>query len=240
MAEFTLAGLTILRCDVVIPQSGLLHGDVQLAGIAAPAAGTTATLVLGATSRRVYVEDSGAPYNQPRCRIGAGTGKLTGRAADQALLVPSDYQQIGLDVVARDILEQAGEQVGDLIALANYVAAQWQTNAERAMEALQRLLRQPNVQAVASGQAPPLLDLWCERDGKISVRKTQWTNTYSTTQTRGVKPQERQIVLMMDDSAVEPGVRVQTQWGSFDVERAQYLLDPDDARSQLTCRAWYK
>ncbi len=240
MPEFTLGGQPILRCDVVIPQSGLLHGDIQLQGTAAPAAGTTAALVLGTVSRQVYVEDSGAPYAQPRCRIGAGAGKLTSRATDQVLLTPTDYQQISLDVIARDILAQAGEAAGDLSALADYVATQWQVNAERAIEALQRLLHQPNLQAAAAGQVPPLLDLWCEHDGKISVRKTQWSATYSTTQLRGVKPQERQVVLMMDDSAVEPGVRVQTQFGSYDVERVQYLLDPEDSRSQLTCRAWYK
>jgi hypothetical protein len=239
MAACTLGGVPILRCDVVIPRSGLLHGDVQLQAAAAPARGSTATLVLGTVSRQVYIEDSGAPYQQPRCRIGAGAGKLTAGAVNAVLLEPSDYQQVGLDVVARDILTQAGEQVGDLSALQAYVVPQWQISAERPIAALQRVLRQPNLQAYAQRQAPPILDLWCEHDGRISVRQTTWAQTFATTQVRGAKPQERQIVLMMDDSAVEPGIQVQTQFGSFNAERVQYLLDPQDARSQLTCRVWY-
>ena len=47
------------------------------------------------------------------------------------------------------------------------------------------------------------------------------------------------VDLFADDGVVEPGVTVQTLFGSFDALRTQYILDPDDDRGGLRIRAWY-
>jgi hypothetical protein len=224
MAIGTLNGEALIACDFVQARWGLWHADVLLQGEIAPGEGAAVTLTLGTVERSGTVINAGQPYGQARCRIVGGKGKL-----QCALLTPSDYSQVGLDVIARDILTQAGETPGsNLTPLASTVVEQWQLCQETAWEALQRVFR-----------ARPDLDLWCERNGSLSARSVTWTQTISTEDVRGLKPQERQLVLMIDDSNIEPGVVVSTVYGDFRCERVQYELDPGDTRSSLTARMWY-
>lgn len=224
MAIGLLNGEALMMCDFVQARWGLWHADVLLQGDAAPAEGVSVTLTLGTVERAGTVINSGAPYGQARARIVGGMGKLQAGA----LLVPSDYSQVGLDVVARDILTQAGETSGDLTPLASTVVEQWQLCQETPWQALQRVFR-----------ARPDLDLWCEHNGSLSARSVTWTQVFSTQDVRGLKPQERQLVLMIDDSTVEPGIVVSTVYGDYRCERVQYELDPSDTRSALTARVWY-
>jgi len=224
MAIGTLNGEALIACDFVQARWGLWHADVLLQGEVAPSEGAAVTLTLGTVERAGTVINAGQPYGQARCRVVGGKGKLQAGA----LLTPSDYSQVGLDVIARDILTQAGEISGDLTPLASTVVEQWQLCRETAWEALQRVFR-----------ARPDLDLWCERNGSLSARSVTWTQTISTEDVRGLKPQERQLVLMIDDSNIEPGVVVSTVYGDFRCERVQYELDPGDTRSSLTARMWY-
>ena len=224
MAIGTLNGEALITCDFVQARWGLWHADVLLQGEVAPSEGAAVMLTLGTVERSGTVINAGQPYGQARCRIVGGKGKLQAGA----LLTPSDYSQVGLDVIARDILTQAGETPGDLTPLASTVVEQWQLCQETAWEALQRVFR-----------ARPDLDLWCERNGSLSARSVTWTQTISTEDVRGLKPQERQLVLMIDDSNIEPGVVVSTVYGNFRCERVQYELDPGDTRSSLTARLWY-
>ena len=84
----------------------------------------------------------------------------------------------------------------------------------------------------------PGLALWAEHDGSLSVRQTTWTQTVALLH-RAIVPQEKMLDLFADDGVVEPGVTVQTLFGSFDALRTQYILDPDDDRGGLRIRAWY-
>jgi len=225
MALGALNGEALIACDFVQARWGLWHADVLLQGEIAPGEGAAVTLTLGTVERSGTVINAGQPYGQARCRIVGGKGKLQACA----LLTPSDYSQVGLDVIARDILTQAGETPGsNLTPLASTVVEQWQLCQETAWEAIQRVFR-----------ARPDLDLWCERNGSLSARSVTWTQTISTEDVRGLKPQERQLVLMIDDSNIEPGVVVSTVYGDFRCERVQYELDPGDTRSSLTARMWY-
>lgn len=224
MAIGTLNGEALIACDFVQSRWGLWHADVLLQGEVAPGEGAAVTLTLGTVERSGTVVNAGQPYGQARCRIVGGKGKLQAGA----LLTPSDYSQVGLDVIAYDILTQAGETPGDLTPLASTVVEQWQLCQETAWEALQRVFR-----------ARPDLDLWCERNSSLSARSVTWTQVISTEDVRGLKPQERQLVLMIDDSTIEPGIVVSTVYGDFRCERVQYELDPGDTRSSLTARLWY-
>lgn len=224
MAIGTLNGEPLIACDFVQARWGLWHADVLLQGEVAPSEGAAVTLTLGTVERSGTVVNAGQPYGQARCRLVGGKGKLQ----DRVLLTPSDYSQQGLDVVARDILTQAGETIGDLTPLASTVVEQWQLCQETAWEALQHVFR-----------ARPDLDLWCERNGSLSARSVTWTQTINTEDVRGLKPQERQLTLMIDDSTVEPGIVVSTIYGDYRCERIQYELDPSDTRSALTARVWY-
>lgn len=221
MSIATLAGQTLLRLDLVIPPSGLWTADAQLEGTDAPALGPT-SITIGSVTRAGTIVDTGAPYGQPRCRVVAGSGGLG--TSDVA---PNEYGQVQLSRVASDIISDAGEKVGNLDALSLTIATSWQLVKEGAWLALQRVLRQV-----------PGLSLWTEHDGSLSVRQTAWTQTVALLH-RAIVPQEKMLDLFADDGVVEPGVMVQTLFGSFNALRTQYILDPDDDRGGLRIRAWY-
>lgn len=226
MAIATLDDDNLLRLDLMIPRWGLWHTDAQLEGTAAPAVGQGVTLTVGGVARAGTVTRSGSPYGQTRCRIVGGSGGL-----ESEILDAKDYGQVTLAMIVRDILSAAGESLGVLTPLDAIIAPQWQRVRERAWQALQRALRQA-----------PDLDLWCERDGRISVRNTVWSDATSVnayTDYRGVIPQEKGVVLFGNTGDIEPGVRVVTLQGSFDLERVQYILNPDDDRSALRVNGWY-
>jgi len=212
----------LLKLDLMIPRWGPWHADAMLEGTVAPVVGSSVSLVVGGVSRAGTVKRSGAPYGQVRCRIVGGAGKLG------ALCQPKDYGQVTAMAVGRDILDQVGETVGDLSPLSAVVLPQWQLLQETAGEALQRVFRQA-----------PGLDLWCERSGALSARQTTWTRSVGALW-RGILPQERGAVLFADSGEIEPGVRVTTLHGDFDIERAQYVLDPNDERSALRLSIWYR
>lgn len=221
MSIATLAGQNLLRLDLVIPPSGLWTADAQLEGTDAPALGPT-SITIGNVTRSGTVVATGAPYGQPRCRVVAGSGGLG--TSDAA---PNEYGQVQLSRVASDIIGEAGEQVGNLDALSLTIVTGWQLVQESAWLALQRVLRQV-----------PGLSLWAEHDGSLSVRQTAWTQTVALLH-RAIVPQEKMLDLFADDGVVEPGVTVQTLFGSFNALRTQYILDPDDDRGGLRIRAWY-
>lgn len=206
----------------MIPRWGLWHADAQLEGTAAPAVGSRVSLVVGGVSRSGTVTRSGDPYGQARCRIVAGNNGLETKE-----LKPRDYGQVTAAQIVADILADSGETTGDLSALNGIVTAQWQRSRERAWQALQYAMRQA-----------PGLDVWVEHDGRVSVRETAWTMSVNALW-RGIIPQEKGIVLFGDTGDIEPGVRIVTLQGNFDVERVQYVLDPDDDRSALKINAWY-
>ena len=228
MALALLNGQPLLRLDFFQGRFGSWTADCQLQGEEAPAEGELVQLQIGSVVRVGTVENSGAPYAQPRCRVIGGAGKLGARQVDDVVLDPIDYGQVTLSAVMTDILVSAGEVPGDLSALDDTVVPQWQIVQERAVQALQRVFRQR-----------PDLDLVCEHDGSFSARLRDFSVTVSNDDVRGIKPQERQLVLMVDDSAIEPGVTVSTQYGDYRCERIQYELDPTDTRSSLAARVWY-
>ncbi len=221
MSIATLAGQTLLRLDLVIPPSGLWTADAQLEGTDAPALGPT-DVTIGTVTRSGTIVATGVPYGQPRCRVVAGSGGLS--TTDVA---PNEYGQVQLSRVASDIIGEAGEKVGNLAALSLTIVTGWQLVQESAWLALQRVLRQV-----------PGLSLWAEHDGSLSVRQTTWTQTVALLH-RAIVPQEKMLDLFADDGVVEPGVTVQTLFGSFDALRTQYILDPDDDRGGLRIRCWY-
>ena len=210
-----------MRLDLVIPPSGVWTADAQLEGTDAPAEGPT-EITIGSVTRVGTVVATGAPYGQPRCRVVACSGGLG--TSDVA---PNEYGQVQLSRVASDIISEAGEKVGNLDALSLTIATSWQLVQESAWLALQRVLRQV-----------PRLSLWAEHDGSLSVRQTAWTQTVTLLH-RGIVPQEKMLDLFADDGVVEPGVTVQTLFGSFNALRTQYILDPDDDRGGLRIRVWY-
>lgn len=223
MAVALLDDKVLLRLDLTIPKWGLWTCDAQLEDVSAVADGKRVVLDVGGVKRTGTVKRSGAPYGQPRCRVVGGAGKL------DAVIAAKDYGQVTLYSVVGDILRAAGETVGDLSPLLFVIVPQWQRVQERAWQALQRAMRQV-----------PDLDLWCERSGSISVRKTVWTRTVSAyAEYRGIMPQEKHLVLFSDSADVEPGVKVRTAQGDYDAERVQYVLDPDDDRSALRGNVWY-
>ena len=221
MSIATLAGQNIMRLDLVIPPSGLWTADAQLEGTDAPALGPT-SITIGSVTRAGTITATGAPYGQPRCRLVAGSGGL-----GTSDVTPSEYGQVQLSRVASDIMGEAGEKAGNLDALSLTIVSSWQLVQEGAWLALQRVLRQV-----------PGLSLWAEHDGSLSVRQTAWTQTVALLH-RGIVPQEKMLDLFTDDGAVEPGVTVQTLFGSFNALRTQYILDPDDDRGGLRIRVWY-
>ena len=218
----TLAGQNLLRLDLVIPPSGLWTADAQLDDTEAPTLGLTSSITIGNVSRVGTIVATGAPYGQPRCRVVAGSGGLS-----TTVVTPNEYGQVQLSRVASDIMTEAGEKVGNLDALSLTIVTSWQLVREGAWLALQRVLRQV-----------PGLSLWVEHDGSLSVRQTTWTQTVALLH-RAIVPQEKMLDLFADDGVVEPGVTVQTLFGSFDALRTQYILDPDDDRGGLRIRAWY-
>ena len=221
MSIATLAGQNLLRLDLVIPPSGLWTADAQLEDTDAPALGPT-SITIGNVNRVGTVVATGAPYGQPRCRVVAGSGGLGTTEVE-----PNEYGQVQISQVARDIMAEAGEKVGNLDALSLTIVTSWQLVREGAWLALQRVLRQV-----------PGLSLWAEHDGSLSVRQTTWTQTVALLH-RAIVPQEKMLDLFADDGVVEPGVTVQTLFGSFDALRTQYILDPDDDRGGLRIRVWY-
>ena len=221
MSIATLAGQDLLRLDLVIPPSGLWTADAQLEGTDAPAEGPT-SITIGSVTRAGTIFATGAPYGQPRCRVVAGSGGLS--ITDVA---PNEYGQVRLSQVASDIISEAGEKVGNLDTLSLTIASSWQLVQEGAWLALQRVLRQV-----------PGLSLWVEHDGSLSVRQTAWTQTVALLH-RAIVPQEKMLDLFADDGVVEPGITVQTLFGSFNALRTQYVLDPDDDRGGLRVRVWY-
>lgn len=220
MSIATLAGQNLLRLDLVIPPNGLWTADAQLEGTEALALGAT-DITIGTVTRAGTIVATGAPYGQPRCRVVAGSGGL---GTDVA---PNEYGQVQLSRVAGDIMSEVGERVGNLDALSLTIVTSWQLVQESAWLALQRVLRQV-----------PGLSLWAEHDGFLSVRQTAWTQTVALLH-RAIVPQEKMLDLFADDGVVEPGVTVQTLFGSFNALRTQYILDPDDDRGGLRIRAWY-
>lgn len=220
MSIATLAGQNLLRLDLVIPPSGLWTADAQLEGEDAPALGPT-SITVGSVIRVGTVVATGAPYGQPRCRVVAGSGGLGTTEVE-----PNEYGQVQLSRVASDIISEAGERVGNLDALSLTVVSSWQLVREGAWLALQRVLRQV-----------PGLSLWTEHDGSLSVRQTTWAQTVALLH-RAIVPQEKMLDLFADDGVVEPGVTVQTLFGSFNALRTQYILDPDDDRGGLRIRCW--
>ncbi len=222
MSLVTLDGAAVLRLDLIIPQWGPHHSDVQLEGSVAPAVGARVSLNVAGTSRVGTVIRAGAPYQQPRVRVVGGAGKL------DTVIEPKDYGQTTLAAVVSDILTMAGETVGNLDALQAVVVQQYQLVQQRAWNALQSAL----------GLAKTL-NLWCEHDGSFSVRETVWTQSVGALW-RGVVPQEAMVQLFGDVGTIEPGVTVTTvEQGDFNVNRVQYKLDPTDQRSQLSINAWY-
>jgi len=223
MSLVTLNNASVLRLDFIQSSYGPWTADVQLDASVAPAVGSQVSLAIVNTARVGTVIRAGAPYQQPRVRVFGGVGKLS-------TVLPSakDYGQVTLAAVMRDILTAAGEKPGNLSALQNSIVQRYQTAAERASFALQRVFK-----------LAPGLDLWCERDGTFSARKMPFTTSEGAL-VRGVLPQESSVVLFGDTGSIEPGMVVSTLYGDFKVERVQYTLEPNDSRSQLTVQVWYQ
>lgn len=222
MSLVELSGVEVLRLDFMQSSYGPWTADVQLDGDVAPAVDVQVRLLIVDTMRVGTVVRSGSPYGQPRCRIVGGGAKLS-----RTLPTARDYGQIALSSIVTDILRNVGELVGDVSALSGFIVQRYQTAQERASFALQRLLK-----------LTPGLDLWCERNGSFSVRKAPFTVTESSL-TRGVLPQENQVVLFGDTGTIEPGIIVSTINGDYKAERVQYELEPMDSRAQLTAKVWY-
>lgn len=219
-----LGNYELTRLDCTIPPWGRLTADCQLQGSTAPAVGTQLQLTIAGTSRTVTVAQGAAPYEQPRVRVVGG--------ADKWDFVPKtdqikDYGQVSLSTVARDLLVLAGEKPGNLSALSN-IAKSWQTYQERAIQGLARVFRRQ-----------PALDLWCERDGTFSARTRPFSTTVAAL-ARGVLPHQKQVLVFVDEGAIEPGVVLSTLYGDYRIERVQYELEPQDSSGQLTARCWYE
>lgn len=224
MALCSLGDIELTRLDCMIPPWGRLTADCQLQGNKTPALGSQVSLSIAGTSRLVTVIAGSAPYEQPRCRVVGGYGKLDFVPKVEQL---KDYGQVSYSTIAKDVLSLAGEKPGDLSAL-NGIAKSWQTFQERAAQALARVFRRQ-----------PALDLWCEHDGTFSARQRLFQRTLSVL-ARGVLPHDKQLLVFVDSGEIEPNVILETLYGDFKLDRVQYELEPNDGRGQLTARCWFQ
>lgn len=215
---------TVVAGNLMVPRSGLWTADLLLGDDATPpAVGEVVTLTAYDRARVGYVAEVGDEYLQLRVRVVAGRGLLGATVRAQ------NYRGYSLADVARDVLRDCGEAVGDLSGL-TLSPPTWVRQAGAARSALRRVLR-------AQG-SESLTRLLAEPDGSLSV--VPWVpaplaELEGSLTPLAVWPQDRTADVGPDlTTKYEPGQIVSVFGRELTILRVLYDLGND-----LRARFWY-
>lgn len=216
MGFATVNDLDILAGTVCLPRAGVWHADLEADASDATALVGAVTVVIGSLTLKGTAFRSGAFVERAAVRV------VGGAAGFAKSLAPKGYRAPTVQIVAKDILGDAGEALSSTVDAA-LVATQlpaWVRMAARASEQFGRLVDHLGVgwRVLA--------------DGTVWFGAETWpTATLDDTGLLREWPEQARAEYAVDDFSLLPA----TTLGGRQVDYVEHAIVPDELRT----RVWY-